>query len=192
MNTEPLPTHRPGEGATNACFLLEPMDVDELLASGKAVYDLLDAPFGILLIAGVGRQLVFASVGSTPPDAVSVLSDRFPGRHFTSAPGAYQELAGVFSGQPLSSSYHLCVKGTPFQIAVWQTLLQIPAGSVTTYSAVAASAGYPKAVRATGSAIGRNPIAVFIPCHRVVPAGGGLGGYYWGEEMKRKLINGDW
>lgn len=80
------------------------------------------------------------------------------------------------------------VKGTDFQARVWETLLRIPAGALATYGAVAAAAGHPKAVRAAGTAIGLNPLAGLIPCHRVVQASGALGGYRWGPERKRLLI----
>lgn len=82
----------------------------------------------------------------------------------------------------------LALNGTPFQIKVWQSLVQIPLGSVSTYSEIAKSIGYPKAQRAVGSAIGKNPIAVLIPCHRVIQSSGLFGGYRWDPLRKSMLI----
>lgn len=78
--------------------------------------------------------------------------------------------------------------GTPFQLAVWNALLEIPSGQTTTYAQIAASIGKPKAVRATGTAIGNNPIAYMVPCHRVLRADGGIGGYRWGNDLKRMML----
>ncbi len=81
------------------------------------------------------------------------------------------------------------VKGTAFQEAVWQELRRIPAGETRTYAQLAAAIGRPKAVRAAGSANGANNVAVLIPCHRVIATGGGMGGYAYGLEIKRKLLS---
>ncbi len=83
----------------------------------------------------------------------------------------------------------LFVKGTNLQIQVWQTLLQIAWGEITTYSAIADILNYPTAVRAIGNAVGKNPIAYLIPCHRVIRKSGELGGYRWGLERKRLMLN---
>ncbi len=82
----------------------------------------------------------------------------------------------------------LYLTGAPFQIKVWEALLSIPPGKVTTYTDVAQAAGFPQAVRATGTAVGRNPISWLIPCHRVIRKSGGLGGYHWGLPVKRALL----
>ncbi len=78
--------------------------------------------------------------------------------------------------------------GTPFQREVWLELTKIPYGTVTTYQHIAAQIGRPKAVRAVANAIGRNPISIFIPCHRVIGSDGTLHGYRWGVEIKEKLL----
>ena len=92
------------------------------------------------------------------------------------------EAPGDFAHIPLD------VKGTAFQEAVWQELRRIPAGETWTYAQLAAAIGRPKAVRAAGSANGANNVAVLIPCHRVIATGGGMGGYAYGLEIKRKLL----
>ena len=78
--------------------------------------------------------------------------------------------------------------GAPFQIKVWEALMRIPSGYVTTYSEIAQSIGSPRAVRAVGSAVGRNPISWLIPCHRAMRKDGGLGGYHWGLPIKRAMM----
>jgi AraC family transcriptional regulator of adaptative response/methylated-DNA-[protein]-cysteine methyltransferase len=78
--------------------------------------------------------------------------------------------------------------GTPFQLKVWEALLKIPMGSLTTYGDIADIIGQPNASRAVGTAIGRNPIAFLIPCHRVIQKSGQIGGYMWGENRKRAII----
>ncbi len=84
--------------------------------------------------------------------------------------------------------HRLHVKGTPFQMRVWQALLEIPEGSLSTYGKIAAAIGMPGASRAVGSAVGANRISLLIPCHRVIRADGGLGGYRWGAERKRVML----
>jgi AraC family transcriptional regulator of adaptative response/methylated-DNA-[protein]-cysteine methyltransferase len=78
--------------------------------------------------------------------------------------------------------------GAPFQIKVWQALLDIKSGYVTTYSDIAQAIGHPKAVRAVGTAVGRNPIGLLIPCHRALRKDGSLGGYHWGLAVKRAIL----
>jgi AraC family transcriptional regulator of adaptative response/methylated-DNA-[protein]-cysteine methyltransferase len=82
----------------------------------------------------------------------------------------------------------LLVRGTNFQVKVWRALLQIPVGTVVTYDDIATAIGSPSAVRAVGTAIGRNPVAFLIPCHRVIRTTGALGGYRWGLPRKRAML----
>jgi len=82
----------------------------------------------------------------------------------------------------------LCLIGAPFQIKVWEALLRLPEGHVSTYGDIASAIGSPKAVRAVGTAVGRNPIGYLIPCHRVLRKSGALGGYHWGLPMKRAML----
>lgn len=82
----------------------------------------------------------------------------------------------------------LDLAGTPFQVRVWAALRAIPRGEVRTYAAVARAVGSPRATRAVGSACGANPVAIVVPCHRVVPAGGGVGAYAYGADRKRLLL----
>ena len=82
----------------------------------------------------------------------------------------------------------LLLIGAPFQIKVWEALLSVPSGQVTSYSEIAQVVGNPKAVRAVGSAIGRNPVSWLIPCHRALRKSGAIGGYHWGLPMKRAML----
>jgi AraC family transcriptional regulator of adaptative response/methylated-DNA-[protein]-cysteine methyltransferase len=95
----------------------------------------------------------------------------------------------IFDHQGLHSpKIHLFLKGTNFQIKVWEALLKIPSGALTTYQLIAEAIGNPKAVRAVGTAVGENPIAFLIPCHRVIRKEGKLGEYRWGSTRKKALI----
>jgi len=85
--------------------------------------------------------------------------------------------------RPLS----LHVSGTNFQISVWKALLQIPPAKVASYSQIASAIGHPGSARAVGQAVGANPVAILIPCHRVIQQSGKLGGYHWGETRKQAL-----
>ena len=96
-------------------------------------------------------------------------------------------IATAFGGNSLSET-KLHLIGAPFQIKVWEALLQIPTGHVTTYSEIAGAVGHANAVRAVGSAVGRNPISWLIPCHRAMRKSGGLGGYHWGLPVKRAML----
>ncbi|HSO06492.1 MAG TPA: methylated-DNA--[protein]-cysteine S-methyltransferase, partial [Pelomicrobium sp.] len=95
--------------------------------------------------------------------------------------------AAAFAGDG-SAKPPLWVRGTNFQIAVWRALLRVPDGAVCTYGDLAAAIGRPSAARAVGQAVGANPVACLIPCHRVIRGIGALGGYRWGPQRKRALL----
>ena len=96
-----------------------------------------------------------------------------------------KSVSAAFSGNG-QANLHLI--GAPFQIKVWEALLSVPSGHVTTYSQIAGKIGHPKAVRAVGTAVGRNPISWLIPCHRALRKSGELGGYHWGLPVKRAML----
>jgi methylated-DNA-[protein]-cysteine S-methyltransferase len=98
------------------------------------------------------------------------------------------QLAEYFKGERENFDLPLAARGTPFQQRVWQALLEIECGQTVTYGALAESIGMASSVRAVGAAVGRNPISVIIPCHRVIGAGGSLTGYAGGLERKRSLL----
>jgi AraC family transcriptional regulator, regulatory protein of adaptative response / methylated-DNA-[protein]-cysteine methyltransferase len=93
----------------------------------------------------------------------------------------------IFEHNP-SKKIHLLVQGTNFQLKVWEALLKIPKGAVTTYQKIAESIGHPKAVRAVGTAVGQNPVGYLIPCHRVIRKEGHIGEYHWGSTRKKAIL----
>lgn len=99
-----------------------------------------------------------------------------------------KELGEYFAGKRRTFDLPIAPRGTPFQLAVWETLRTIPYGETISYAQEAERFGNPKAVRAVANANGRNPISILIPCHRVIATGGGLGGYSGGEEKKAFLL----
>jgi methylated-DNA-[protein]-cysteine S-methyltransferase len=101
---------------------------------------------------------------------------------------AARELGAYFAGTLQRFTVALDAQGTPFQQQVWQALLGIPAGALSSYGAIAGQIGRPAAARAVGAAVGRNPIAIIVPCHRVVGAGGALTGYAAGLPRKEALL----
>lgn len=90
--------------------------------------------------------------------------------------------------QGIDYSFRIAIKATDLQWKVWQTLMQIPYGETRAYAQIATLAGFPKAVRAVATAIGQNLVAYFIPCHRVIRSDGSLGGYRWGTEVKKNIL----
>ncbi|NDV01887.1 bifunctional helix-turn-helix domain-containing protein/methylated-DNA--[protein]-cysteine S-methyltransferase [Pseudoroseicyclus tamaricis] len=146
------------------------------------------SPFGPVLAMGTERGLCglafTAETGEAP--ALAELMGRWPGARYAEAPEALEGwVAAAFGG---GGEVALTLTGGPFQIKVWEALMRIPSGNVTTYSEIAASIGHPKAVRAVGTAVGRNPIGYLIPCHRALRKSGGLGGYHWGLPVKRAML----
>lgn len=101
---------------------------------------------------------------------------------------ASSQLDEYFAGKRIAFDVPLDMRGTEFQRAVWRELLSLPFGQTTSYQTIAQRIGRPQAVRATGTAIGRNPVCIFVPCHRVIGASGGLSGYAGGLERKHYLL----
>lgn len=150
-------------------------------------YGAIRSPWGEAVLATARARicaLLLRDPGA-PESAAANLQKRFPGadlQRVTIQQADWGDRLNHAQTLPLL----LC--GTPFQLKVWRTLAEIPHGQTCSYSAVAEAIGRPKAFRAVGSAVGANPMAVLIPCHRVLPAGGGLGGYHWGTAHKQSLL----
>ena len=146
------------------------------------------SPFGEALIMTTSRGIcgISFSVETGRDSALENMTKRWPRAEFQkeTAPTSENGLAVFENG----GSTHLHVMGSPFQIKVWDALMKIPSGQVTTYSDVASAMGYPKARRAVGTAIGKNPISWLIPCHRALRKSGELGGYQWGLPIKRTML----
>ena len=119
-------------------------------------------------------------------EAYEDLARRWPNASFRHDPDAIRPWVEAAFGK--GGEARLALIGAPFQIKVWEALLQIPSGHVTTYSEIARVVGNPKAVRAVGTAVGRNPVSWLIPCHRALRKSGGLGGYHWGLPVKRAML----
>lgn len=147
-----------------------------------------DSPFGPALVMGTDRGLCGIGFASETGAEATMddLKGRWPNADFTEDTQALRPWVEAALGQ--SSTVPLALIGAPFQLKVWEALLGIPSGHVTTYSEIARAIGHPKAVRAVGTAVGRNPISWLIPCHRALRKSGGLGGYHWGLPVKRAML----
>ena len=147
-----------------------------------------ESPFGPVVAAGTDQGLCglafTAELGEQ--GARFDLKRRWPEATWEERPEALR--SWVDSAFARRGEVPLAVAGGPFDLKVWQALIAIPEGSVATYSHIAEAIGNPKAVRAVGSAVGRNPLAWLIPCHRVLRRDGALGGYHWGLPVKRGLL----
>lgn len=161
----------------------------ETLDETRLEYALGEGPLGWLLIVGNAQGWRSCRFGATAAELQAALAREFPGA--TPGGAAQQALAtlqdwlrhpGALPGLPPAAT------GTPFQRRVWQALRQIPCGQTLSYAALAARLGMPRAVRAVAGACAANPLALLVPCHRVVRSDGGLGGYRWGVARKRWLL----
>ncbi len=150
-----------------------------------------DSPFGPVLVMGTERGICGIGFAAEAGSAATMadLRSRWPDATFVEDRARLAPLAeAAFPTNGQAASPKLFLIGAPFQIKVWEALLHVPTGHVTTYSDIARLIGHPKAVRAVGSAVGRNPISWLIPCHRALRKSGGLGGYHWGLPVKRAML----
>lgn len=190
-----------GPGRLHDHFVkLEAMSPGEFKSEGrglKLVYGVHQSPFGRVFLAATGRgvcRLAFfdgdgTSVRSTERAERALLSRSWPGAEISRDEERTGELARrIFEPRREPSEILVRVTGTNFQLAVWKALLGIPRGGLVSYEAVAEAAGKSGASRAVGSAIGANPVAYLIPCHRVIRKSGAAGQYRWGADRKRALI----
>lgn len=157
-------------------------------------YGFHDTPFGQALLGLTERGicgLLFVEAGKRD-EALEELKSNWPEAHFCEDRAATQPLIDqVFtpdSEQEQRRPLHLYLKGTNFQVRVWEALLRIPQGAVVSYDTVAALIGQPSATRAVGGATGRNPIAYLIPCHRVIRKVGAVDNYRWGSTRKKAIL----
>ena len=144
-------------------------------------------PLGPMLLVSDGQALTGAYFSGQKYDATPQ-SDWIEDASHPVLADTRCQLGEYFAGQRARFDLPLHPRGTPFQSRVWQALLAIPSGETRTYGAIARAAGEPAAVRAAGAAIGRNPISVIVPCHRVIGADGSLTGYAGGLDRKRRLL----
>ena len=151
-----------------------------------------ECSLGSILVAASSRGVCAILIGDDPDALARDLQDRFPRAHLIGGDAQFERLVakvvGFVEAPALGLDLPLDVRGTAFQQRVWQALREIPAGRTASYLQIATRIGAPKAVRAVGAAIGANPLAVAIPCHRVIRTDGSLCGYRWGVDRKRALI----
>ena len=153
-------------------------------------YQFAETLFGEVLIASTHKGICALTFVNNRVDALQQLKSQFPQAIFNLHIDSLQQRAlAFFQKEPHQlAEIKLHLKGTDFQLKVWQSLLKIPMGQLATYGELAQAIEQPKAARAVGSAIGRNPVAFLIPCHRVIQSTGALGGYEWGSVRKTAMI----
>ena len=150
-------------------------------------WDWVETPFGEALVMATPRGLCGLAFTSDMGRAAAMadMRARWPKANYAQNRAAVEPFLSLLGGDG-EAKLHLI--GAPFQIKVWEALMTIPSGHVTTYSEIARVVGNPKAVRAVGTAVGRNPVSWLIPCHRALRKSGGLGGYHWGLPVKRAML----
>ena len=153
-------------------------------------YSFAESPFGNIIVASTAKGICHLAFADDENKALLQLQTQFPRAQFKQVVDAIQQNALFIFTQDWKnlSSIKLHLKGTPFQLKVWEALLKIPMGDVSTYSLIANKINNPKASRAVGSAIGDNPVAFLIPCHRVIRSTGAFGQYHWGSIRKTAML----
>ena len=185
-----------GSGRLHDLFLTwEAMTPGDFARAGEGLtirHGWFDSPFGRAIVTGTERGICGIGFASETGEdaALDDMLSRWPKAQFVHDPALLRPwVLQAFGARPgQNADTPLFLIGAPFQIKVWEALLRIPSGHVTTYSDIATVIGHPKAVRAVGTAVGRNPISLLIPCHRAVRKSGALGGYHWGLPVKRAIL----
>lgn len=172
---------------------LEGMTPAEYQKGGQQLtinYSFAPSLFGPILIASTPKGICHLVFAEQKTEALQSLFEQFSNAQFKPQIDVMQTQAlQIFqTSTPDLNQIKLHLKGTDFQLKVWQSLLTIPMGKLTTYGAIASNIDHPKASRAVGTAIGSNPVAFLIPCHRVIQATGVFGNYMWGATRKKALI----
>ncbi|MEM9371300.1 MAG: bifunctional helix-turn-helix domain-containing protein/methylated-DNA--[protein]-cysteine S-methyltransferase [Pseudomonadota bacterium] len=169
----------------------EAMTPGEYARNGKGLiisWDWFESPFGDVLAMATDRGICGMAFASDTgrEHALADMRGRWPAAIYEH--GGDRIRPWVEAAFQQSGEVKLLLCGAPFQVHVWEALLRIPSGHVTTYSEIARHIGKPRAVRAVGTAVGRNPISWLIPCHRAMRRDGALGGYHWGLPVKRAMM----
>jgi AraC family transcriptional regulator of adaptative response/methylated-DNA-[protein]-cysteine methyltransferase len=182
-----------GTGRLHDLFLrweaMTPGDYARAGAGLEITHGWFDSPFGPALVMATPRGICGIGLAAeTGRDATFAdLATRWPQARLVRDEDRLRPMVQAAFGMT-GQATPLCLIGAPFQIKVWEALLAIPSGHVTTYGDIARAVGAPRAVRAVGTAVGRNPVAWLIPCHRALRKSGGLGGYHWGLPVKRAML----
>lgn len=183
-----------GTGRLHDLFInIEGMTPAEYKNGGKELdinYSFAESPFGNIIVASTPKGICYMAFADDREDAFSKLEEQFPNASYTQVVDvAQQDALHIFKKDWSElSKIKLHLKGTSFQLKVWETLLKIPMGDLSTYSDISKQIHQPNASRAVGSAIGANPVAFLIPCHRVIKSTGESGGYHWGPTRKSAII----
>lgn len=172
---------------------IEAMTPAEFKNEGKNLaiqYDHFHSPFGMVFYAATQKGICHLAFVTDVDQGLQDLVLRFPQAKLVKNELPYRSDISKVLNQDFSDikKIKLHLKGTPFQMKVWEALLQIPLGELNTYGQLATQVGDAKASRAVGTAIGNNPVAFLIPCHRVIRTSGKLGGYRWGTDVKSMII----
>jgi len=183
-----------GTGRLHDLFIgIEGMTPGEYKNGGEALsinYSFAESPFGEIIVASTPKGICHLAFTTDRDQSLADLKAQFPHAHYRQTVDLIQQNALYIFSQDWSSlsDVKLHLKGTPFQLKVWEALLNIPMGKLSTYGSISEAIGNPGASRAVGSAIGSNPVAFLIPCHRVIRASGETGGYHWGGTRKSAII----
>lgn len=183
-----------GTGRLHDLFIsIEGMTPGEFQNGGEALvinYSYAESPFGDILVASTQKGICYMAFKGIGTDSFEHLKTKFPNAEYKQKVDLIQQNALYIFTHDWSklSSVKLHLKGTDFQLKVWETLLKIPMGQLSTYGDIAQNINHPKASRAVGTAIGSNPVAFLIPCHRVIQSTGAIGGYMWGTTRKSAII----
>jgi AraC family transcriptional regulator of adaptative response/methylated-DNA-[protein]-cysteine methyltransferase len=157
----------------------------------EIVYGIVPSPFGTCLIATLDKKLCKLSFVDSASKATSELRRAWPKAELIRNDKAVKPLiAKIFTKSKAKKNVPFVIQGTNFQLKVWKAMMSIPFGKTKSYKEVAKAVGAPNAFRAVGSACGKNPIGMLIPCHRVLASDGSLGGFGWGLKRKQQML--DW
>ena len=153
-------------------------------------YSIAESPFGNIIVASTEKGICHMAFADNEDSAFDDLQVKFPKATYHQKVDKAQQDALLFfqSDWRKLNEIKLHLKGTEFQLKVWEALLSIPYGGLSTYGDVAQLINHPKASRAVGTAIGNNPVAYLIPCHRVIQQSGNIGGYHWNPTRKKAII----
>jgi len=183
-----------GSGRLHDLFInIEGMTPGEYKNGGEQLqinYSFAETPFGNIIVATTSKGICHLAFADDEKDALQQLKMQFPNASFKQVVDTIQQNALFIFTQDWKdlSKIKLHLKGTTFQIKVWEALLKIPMGDVSTYSSIANQIKNPNASRAVGTAIGDNPVAFLIPCHRVIRSTGEFGQYHWGSTRKTAIL----
>jgi AraC family transcriptional regulator of adaptative response/methylated-DNA-[protein]-cysteine methyltransferase len=183
-----------GTGRLHDLFIhIEGMTPGEYKKGGENLmihYSFAESPFGDVLVASTPKGICHLAFADDKTHALDTLKENFPKADFGQKTGSmhHQALSFFVMNRDEIHPLKLHLKGTGFQLKVWEALLKIPMGGLSTYGQIAACVSQPKASRAVGSAIGDNPVAWLIPCHRVIRSTGIIGQYHWGNARKTAMI----